>query len=69
MTVKRHKKRFIAGATCPNCHAQDTLMLYLENNVEKVSCVRCNYEKSQVADKVEAKSGDGGNVIGIFRPE
>ena len=69
MTVKRQKKRFIAGATCPSCHAQDTLMLFLENNVEKVSCVRCDYEKSQVNGKVEAKSGDGGNVIGIFRPE
>lgn len=44
-------------------------MLFLENNVEKVSCVRCDYEKSQVNGKVEAKSGDGGNVIGIFRPE
>ena len=31
------KKRFIAGAKCPSCGSLDTLMLYFENNVEKLS--------------------------------
>ncbi|MDN6020147.1 MAG: YheV family putative metal-binding protein, partial [Enterobacterales bacterium] len=28
------KKRFIAGATCPACKAQDTLVVWRENNIE-----------------------------------
>lgn len=62
------KKRFIAGAVCPHCKATDSLMLYMENNVEKVECVRCDYAKSQVEDTVEEKTRDNENVIGIFKP-
>ncbi|UAA40651.1 YheV family putative metal-binding protein [Paraneptunicella aestuarii] len=69
MTQKLRKKRFIAGATCPQCKAQDTLMLYIENNVEKLRCVACDYERSQVDEEVETKSGASDNVIGIFKPE
>ena len=47
----------------------DTLMLYVENNVEKLLCLACDYRKSQVDDKVETKSGDAQNVIGVFKPE
>ena len=68
MQSKPKKKRFIAGATCPKCHAMDTLMLYVENNVEKLKCVACDYQKSQVDEKVENKTGDSENVIGIFKP-
>lgn len=62
------KKRFIAGAICPHCKATDTLMLYMENNVEKVQCVVCDYSKSQVDDKVEQKTRENENVIGVFKP-
>lgn len=65
---KKLKKRFIAGAVCPECKAQDTLMLYMENNVEKVSCVVCSYEKSQVEAQVEKSTRKDENVIGIFKP-
>ena len=34
----RQKKRFIAGASCPECNAMDTMMLYKEHDVEKVEC-------------------------------
>lgn len=69
MTQKLRKKRFIAGATCPKCQAQDTLMLYIENNVEKLKCVSCGYQRSQVEESIENKTGDSENVIGIFKPE
>lgn len=62
------KKRFIAGAICPHCKATDTLMLYMENNVEKVQCVVCDYSKAQVEDKVEQKTRENENVIGVFKP-
>ncbi|WP_421165298.1 YheV family putative zinc ribbon protein, partial [Aeromonas dhakensis] len=37
----RRKKRFIAGAVCPACGKMDTMMLYMEHGVEKVTCVEC----------------------------
>ena len=66
---KPRKKRFIAGAVCPKCQSMDTLMLYMENNIERVKCVACDFQKSQVDDKVENKTGDSESVIGIFKPE
>ena len=28
------RKRFIAGAKCPSCQAQDTLAMWRENNID-----------------------------------
>lgn len=67
--TKRLKKRFIAGATCPHCKAMDSLMLYMENNVEKVECVRCGYHKSQTDAETEKRTRANENVIGIFKPQ
>ncbi len=43
----RQKKRFIAGASCPECKAMDTMMLYKEHDVEKVECVQCGHKMTQ----------------------
>lgn len=43
----RQKKRFIAGASCPECNAMDTMMLYKEHDVEKVECVQCGHKMTQ----------------------
>lgn len=63
------KKRFIAGAVCPNCKSQDSLMLYLENSVEKVECVDCGQIKSKTDPQVEQVSKAPEQVIGLFKPE
>lgn len=63
----RRKKRFIAGAVCPQCKAMDTMMLYLEHGVEKVECVQCGHSQSQTKAEVSEVAGDG--VIGLFKPE
>ena len=63
----RRKKRFIAGAQCPKCHEIDTMMLYLEQGVEKVECVSCGHHQSQTDDQVSQASQ--GEVIGLFKPE
>lgn len=63
------KKRFVAGATCPQCKAQDSIMLYFENNVEKIQCVHCDYQESQVDKKVSTASRGGEGVIGVFKPD
>ncbi|MCJ8271420.1 MAG: YheV family putative metal-binding protein [Psychrosphaera sp.] len=63
------KKRFIAGATCPNCEAVDTIMLYKENNIEKVECVKCGHTMIQPEDSVNAATRQFEQVIGVFKPE
>ncbi|MEI8650086.1 YheV family putative zinc ribbon protein [Paraglaciecola sp. Hal342] len=68
MTTKI-KKRFIAGATCSQCKSMDTLMLYFENNVEKMECVQCHYQQTQTDKEVTQASRQSENVIGVFKPE
>jgi uncharacterized metal-binding protein (TIGR02443 family) len=67
--VKQTKKRFVAGATCPKCKAFDSIMLYFENNVEKLQCVKCDYQESQTDKKVSQATRSSENVIGVFKPE
>ncbi|PLL68753.1 hypothetical protein CWN05_20695, partial [Klebsiella pneumoniae] len=38
------RKRFIAGAKCPACQAQDSLAMWRENNVDVVECVKCGHQ-------------------------
>ncbi len=69
MTSQRKKKRFIAGASCPECKAVDTMMLFIENNVEKVECVQCGYQMVQPEAQVEKAARPSETVIGVFKPE
>jgi len=66
---KKLKKRFIAGAVCPKCKAKDTIMLYLQNNVEKIECIECDYMEAQTDKQVTAATRSNENVIGVFKPE
>lgn len=65
---KKQKKRFVAGATCPECKGFDTIMLYFENNVEKLECVSCGYQETQTDDKISEQHRTNENVIGVFKP-
>lgn len=65
----RKKKRFIAGASCPQCKATDTMMLFLENNIEKVECVQCGYQMAQPEQQIAKASRTNELVIGVFKPE
>jgi uncharacterized protein len=62
------RKRFIAGATCPKCKSIDSIMLYFENNVEKLKCVKCDYKDVQSATDVSAQVATSADVIGVFKP-
>lgn len=66
---KMKRKRFIAGATCPNCQATDTLMLFMENNVETVECATCGHTQKQTEQKVEHAVRQQESIIGVFKPE
>jgi len=65
---KNVRRRFVAGATCPQCKALDTISLYFENNVEKLECVACGYNEAQTDDTVSQATRENENVIGIFKP-
>ena len=67
--TNRERRRFIAGAICPKCNAMDTIMLYFENNVEKLKCVECDYQESQTYDSVKEQSKGSDNIIGVSKPE
>ena len=67
--TNKTRKRFIAGAKCPQCSSLDTLMLYYENNVEKLACVNCSYKETQTNKEVTAASKSSGGVIGVFKPD
>ena len=48
------KKRFIAGAKCKNCEAEDTIYIsYLENG-ESLHCVKCDLSEKKEKEGVKA---------------
>lgn len=70
------RKRFIAGAQCPECKAQDTLMLRIEvkddQEHEHVECVHCGHQfadREQESATPESKPTPSSSIIGIFKPE
>ncbi|ELM6622074.1 YheV family putative metal-binding protein [Vibrio fluvialis] len=65
----KSKKRFIAGASCPSCKAQDTLRWWIENNIELVECVECDYQEQRKPKSVESSEHGSDQMIGIFKPE
>ena len=67
--MARNKKRFIAGATCPECKEQDTMMLFIENNVEQVECKACGHHMTQPEDAVQGATRQFEQIIGVFNPE
>lgn len=53
--MSHSKKRFIAGAVCPACSDQDSLVLYSDD--QRIECVSCDY--SQTSQQRDAESNDG----------
>ncbi len=42
--MEKLKKQFIAGATCPQCASEDTIVLY--TNDQRIECICCDFKKS-----------------------
>lgn len=42
-----NKKRFIAGAICPQCHLIDKIVVYQQAEANFAECVRCGYKQEQ----------------------
>ncbi|WP_228517654.1 YheV family putative zinc ribbon protein [Aliidiomarina indica] len=73
IAMTRTRKRFIAGAVCPACKAEDSLMVYMEEDKEHVRCVECDYHMSEDDHTSEEPKGKAAvkrdQVIGVFKPE
>ena len=41
------QKRFISGATCPNCGASDALFMYAHDERDHVQCADCDYSQQR----------------------
>ncbi|EPN1569866.1 YheV family putative zinc ribbon protein [Cronobacter sakazakii] len=63
------RKRFIAGAVCPKCQAQDSLAMWRENQVDIVECVKCGHKMREADKEVREKVRKDEQVIGIFHPD
>lgn len=66
---EREKKRFIAGATCTECKAIDTLMLYTSNGVEHVECTECGFHMVEPKSQGHGSERTFDGVIGVFKPD
>lgn len=64
------RKRFIAGAICPACQALDSLVMWRENKVDFVECVKCKHQMSKSDENPPATADNArGRVIAIFPPD
>ena len=59
------KKQFIAGAVCPKCGEEDSLVLF--STSKNIACVSCGFEQS--SEQRDSVSNDGqqnnGNISTI----
>ncbi|MDR5610333.1 MULTISPECIES: YheV family putative zinc ribbon protein [unclassified Arsenophonus] len=60
------RKRFIAGAVCPKCQSQDTLMVWQKNAFDYLECKKCHYRQSQTVDGSDSHIKDKNLQIEIF---
>ncbi|WP_394130419.1 YheV family putative zinc ribbon protein [Shewanella maritima] len=65
--MSKIKKRFVAGAKCPKCAAQDSIVLFMDNGIETVECTDCDYREQQTDNQVKQQSS--GDMIGVFKPD
>lgn len=63
------RKRFIAGAVCPKCQAQDTLAVGREDETEVVICIKCGYHQRQSDEQAAPAGRSTEDIIGIFHPD
>lgn len=63
------KKRFIAGAKCPKCQAQDRIVMITTTNDEWIECIECNYSEQRPTE-VESDIPELADDVGVvqFKP-
>lgn len=51
MNEKSSVKRFVAGATCPQCGELDTTVCYYQDQVFVRECVECDFREKITGDE------------------
>ena len=49
--------------------AMDTLMLFIENDIEQVECVQCKHRFSEPKEQGGGSERQFDQVIGVFKPD
>ena len=55
------RKRFIAGAICPKCHAEDRIVLHQQEAAEWIECVACGFKQTEA--ETTAKSQQTAEIV------
>lgn len=58
-------RRFIAGARCPTCGAEDAIALNIEGEHEWICCIRCDFREDKPQSPPAANSG-GADAVQII---
>ncbi|WP_087620884.1 YheV family putative zinc ribbon protein [Acinetobacter populi] len=45
------KRRFIAGAKCPRCQAQDKVVMITTDTAEWIECIECDYSERRPTEE------------------
>lgn len=65
------KKRFIAGAACPECEAVDRIVMMTTEDDEWIECVECDYtERRPTKEDLEKAVVSPADEVGViqFKP-
>lgn len=59
------KRRFIAGAKCPKCQAQDCIVMLTTAEQEWIECVECQYteQRPTEVETVQTIESDGVGIV------
>ncbi|PCJ15918.1 MAG: metal-binding protein [Gammaproteobacteria bacterium] len=68
------RKRFIAGAVCPQCNEIDKTVVYQQADDEVSECVKCGYKRFRShlmteAAETELASEDDASVVRWLNPK
>ena len=58
---KSNRRRFIAGAVCPSCGEQDKIVVFEEEQEQKMQCIHCNYQRSK--EELNAEKNTESKII------
>jgi uncharacterized protein len=56
--VFSNKRRFVAGASCPQCKKQDVVVVFHENGVDWQACVACGHKENLIHQEDKGNSRD-----------
>lgn len=65
--VNKNKRQFIAGAVCPACKAQDTIVQIISGDSEHIECVVCDHSEGRPTPEEAAsmQTQQADNDVGI----